>query len=199
MPGALTKGVSFINLRAFVEGRWGKPGWDALMERMSPHDRQQVESSTAIGWYPLALWARLVHELDDVHGAGDNALVVQLGRYEAERDITIIYRAMFRLLNPATIIEKTTEYWKKFHDTGRWEMKRISDKEIEGRLYEWGIVDYALCRELVGYLSRALELVGAKNVIFEHPICRAKGGDHCYFRARWGAIGENAIEKARKP
>lgn len=169
------------------------------MERFRPNERDEIESFVSVGWYSLELWARLIRELDDVHGAGDLGLIVQLGRFEAERDITIIYRAMFRLLNPATIIVKTTEYWRKFHDTGRWEMNRVSDKEIEGRLYDWGVVDYALCRELVGYLSRALELVGAEGVIFDHPKCRSRGEDHCYFRARWGKTGDNTIEKSRKP
>jgi len=42
----------------------------------------------------------------------------------------------------------------KFLDLSLRLPKLFSDKEIEGRLYDWGGVDYALCRELVGYLSR---------------------------------------------
>ncbi len=198
-PIALTKGVSFTNLRAFVEGRWGKPGWDALMERVRPHERQEIEAIVPVGWYSLALWARLIRELDELHGSGDLGLVVQLGRFEAERDITTIYRVMFRLMNPANVIVKTTEYWSKFHDTGHWEMKRVSDKELEGTLHDWGVVDHALCRELVGYLSRALELVGASGVIFEHPECRARGQTRCYFRARWGKTVENTVDTTPKP
>jgi hypothetical protein len=196
--GALTKGVSFTNLRAFVHGRWGKPGWLALMDRLTPQERSEIEAIVPVGWYPLELYARMIHELDDLHGAGDLGLIVQLGRFEAEHDITLIYRAMFRLMNPATVIVKTGEYWRKFHDTGRWEMKRISDKEIEGTLHDWGVVDYALCRELVGYMARALELVGADSVIFEHPECRAKGHNRCHFRARWGKTKQNTLDKPAK-
>src|SRR5205809_846369 len=82
--------------------------------------------------------------IDDVHGSGDLGLVVQLGRFEAERDLTTIYRLMFRLVNPATVVVKTTDYWRKFHDTGSWEMMRMSPTEIQGVLTGWGVVDHAL-------------------------------------------------------
>jgi len=57
---------------------------------------------------------------------------------------------------------------------------------VTGTLENWGVVDVALCRELVGYLGRTIELVGAKNVLMEHPRCRARGDRACFFQARWG-------------
>lgn len=187
-----------MHLRAFVESRWGKAGWDAVLERLRQHERDEIASILPVGWYPLALYARMIRAMDQTHGDGDLALVVQLGRFEAERDLTTLYRIMFRLVNPATVVEKTTDYWRKFHDTGSWEMKRLSDKEIEGTLSGWGVVDHALCRELVGYFSRLLELVGAQGVIVEHPECRAKGAGRCYFRARWGRTDANIVDSSRR-
>ena len=133
-------------------------------------------------------YARLIHAIDEAHGAGDLGLVVQLGRFEAERDLTIIYRLLFRLMNPATVVEKTTDYWHKFHDTGSWEMMRVGDNEIQGVLSGWGVVDHALCRELVG----------AQNVIVEHPECRGRGHARCLFRGRWGATAANRVDSSRK-
>jgi hypothetical protein len=140
----------------------------------------------------------LIHAIDEVHGAGDLGLVVQLGRFEAERDVTTIYRIMFRLVNPGTVVQKTTDYWRKFHDTGSWEMMRQGSQEIQGVLTGWGVVDHALCRELVGYFSRVLELVGAQGVIVEHPECRARGYTRCFFRARWGTTAPNVVDSSRK-
>lgn len=168
------------------------------MEKLRPTDRDEIAAAVPIGWYPLALYTRLIHAMDEVHGAGDLGLVVQLGRFEAERDLTIIYRLVFRLMSPATVVVKTTDYWRKFHDTGTWEMQKVGNNEIQGVLSGWGVVDHALCRELVGYFSRALELVGAQNVIVEHPECRARGYARCFFRARWGAVAANSVDSARK-
>lgn len=194
---ALTKGVGFNHLKAFTLARWGEAGWIATLEELPQHERDELAAIVPVGWYPLALYARAIRAMDRVHGEGDLALVVQLGGFEAERDLTTLYRLMFRLVNPATVVEKTTDYWRKFHDTGAWEMRRISDRAIEGTLTDWGVVDHALCRELVGYFSRLLELVGAQGVIVEHPECRAKGAGRCHFRARWGKTESNLIDSGR--
>ena len=196
--GALTKGVGFNHVKAFAQSRWGPEGWTALLGKLRSTDRDAIAEAVPIGWYPLALYVRLIHALDEVHGAGDLGLVVQLGRFEAERDITTIYRIMFRLMSPATVVEKTTDYWRKFHDTGTWEMQRVGNSEIQGALSGWGVVDHALCRELVGYFSRVLELVGAQNVIVEHPECRARGYARCLFRGRWGATAANSVDSSSR-
>jgi predicted hydrocarbon binding protein len=47
-------------------------------------------------------------------------------------------------------------------------------------------------------MARALELVGADSVIFEHPECRAKGHNRCHFRARWGKTKQNTLDKPAK-
>ncbi len=201
---AKTKGVGFINVKNFVTERFGAAGWDAVTGRLSPEDRDELSSAVSVGWYSLPLYARLIRVLDEVHGYGDLALVVQLGRYEAERDLTTIHRAFLRFFNPAFIVEKFAEYWKRFHDSGEWVAVRDSDRQITATLANWGCVDHALCRELVGYFTRTLELVGAKNVIVEHPKCRAKGEGQCVFRARWGSFQTEStssrdVSSAAKP
>ncbi len=183
---ALTKGISFVNVKAFTIQRFGQEGYDAVLERLTPADREVLPSVVTIGWYSLALYARLINALEEAHGYGDMALVVQLGRFEAERDLTLIHRVFLRIMNPAIVVEKTGEYWRRFHDTGEWKLTRESPTRLSGTLEGWGCVDEALCRELVGYLTRLMELVGAKNVLIEHPRCRARQQDECFFKARWG-------------
>jgi hypothetical protein len=181
-----TKGVGFVNVRAFAVERFGAGGYTAVTERLTPADRAELDSVVPVGWYSLGLYARVIRALDEVHGYGDLSLVLQLGRYEAERDLTTIHRVFLRLANPAYVVEKFGDYWRRFHDSGRWELIRESDTQVSGYLDEWGYVDHALCRELVGYMGRLLELVGARNVVMEHPKCRGRGDARCFFRGRWG-------------
>jgi predicted hydrocarbon binding protein len=185
MAGAVTKGIGFTNVRNFVKEKWGDEGWEAVLQRLRPDDRDVLASVVPIGWYSLALYAQLIRAVDEVHGYGDLSVLVQLGRYEAEKDLTTIHRMLLRLVNPATVVEKSMDYWRRFHDTGTWNIRRVSPTEVEGLLEGWGVVDHALCRELGGYLARLLELVGARSVVVEHPRCRANGDADCFFSARW--------------
>jgi hypothetical protein len=183
---AKTKGVGFTNVRAFTLDRFGgEAGWKSVINELTSAERDELASVISMGWYSLEMYARLIRALDKVHGKGDLALMKDLGRFEAETDIKTIHRFFLRFTNPAFIVEKTTDYWKRFHDTGTWVVTRDAHG-VTMLLDGWGCVDTALCRELVAYLGRALELAGATNVTVEHPKCRGRADPQCIFKGRWG-------------
>jgi hypothetical protein len=182
---AITKGITVTHARSYVEEVFGASGWARVLEQSSPEDRALLGSVVAVGWYELDLYARLLHTIDAALGKADLELLTAIGRYGAEKDFTTTYRLFFRLRSPAYAIEKIAEYWRKFHDTGVWTVERESDGRARGTLREWGCVDRALCRELISYMTRVLELVGAKDVRLTHPRCRAEGETECFFTLRW--------------
>jgi len=180
---ARTKGVGFNNVRSFVTDSYGAEGWRQMLAMFAGTDREVLDSVVAMGWYDLGLYARLIRAIDARFGAGDLKLAVSIGRYEAEKDLTSIHQWLLRLVRPSIAIEQVGKYWRRFHDTGDWTASLRGDREINARLTGWGVVDAALCRELVGYLQRTLELLGAREVIMEHTRCRVRGEADCEFRA----------------
>jgi hypothetical protein len=184
---ARTKGVRFASARAFVAERFGERGWDEALDRLTPADREAVSAVLPVGWYALALYVRLIRAIDEAHGVGDLALAVQLGRFEAERDVATTHRALLRVGSPALALDRHAELWRRTHDSGSWTLTRDGATSMFGVLSELGVDDHALCRVLVGYLGRLLDLVGARSARIEHPRCRALGDAECLFRARWGA------------
>ncbi len=195
---ANTKGGSFATVRAFVAERYGAPGWDETCELLSAVDRVELDAMLPVGWYPSSLYARLIRAVDEAHGCGDLALVVQLGRYAADREGAAIQRAFARLPNPSYAASRIGEHWRRFHDHGDWQLERISDAQIAGVLASPGYVDHAICRETGGYIGRLLELLGAKYVLLEHPQCRAHGDAECFFQGRWGGV-RNAPQPSALP
>lgn len=187
--GALTKGMGFVNARSFVLARAGSAGWEAVLARLSEDDRATLASIIAVGWYPIGLDARLQRAIDEVHGTGDQATSEAIGRYAAERDLTTIHRIFLRLFSPGFAVEKLTELWPRYHDSGRWTIVESSGTHVIGRLDDWGgNVDAILCRGAAGYIGRCLELAGARHVVMDHPKCRARGDAFCLFTSRWGQI-----------
>lgn len=190
---AKTKGVGFSNVKNFTVERYGQDGWEQVLARLTQPERDELASIVAVGWYSLPFYAKLIRVIDQVHGYGDLGLLLQLGRYEAEKDLTTLHRMLLRLASPAYAVEKTAEYWRRFHDTGTWTMTREGDSQLRGSLEGWGCVDLALCRELQGYLTRSMELVGAKNVVVDHVRCRTKGEPTCIFVGKWGRLASASL------
>lgn len=182
---AKTKGVGFSNVKAFASEHYGEQGWDAVLASMSDADREEIMAVMPVGWYSLSLYARLIRAVDAVHGKGDLALLDQIGRYEAQHDLTYVHRIFLKLANPAYVIEQLGKLWTRFHDTGSWEVTRFTTTHATGILRDWGYVDQAMCRELVGYLARSIEICGGHGVAVEHTKCRSRGDSECVFEARW--------------
>lgn len=182
---ALTKGVGFANVRAFVGERFGAVAWQELLASMPKVEREELESMLPVGWYDLGLYANLIHAVDRTMGRGDLSLIAQLGRFEAEKDLTTIHQFFLRFANANVVVEGTSKYWRRFHDTGVWETERLGERGAIAKLRDWGVVDAGLCAELGAYLGRALELCGCRDLVMEHPLCRVRGDAHCEFRSRW--------------
>jgi len=183
---ARQKGVGIVNARAYVLERYGADGWQAVLAQLPHADRQGVDTAIGVGWYTHGVYMRLVRAIDEVHGVGDLAMAVQLGRWGAERDLSTIYRLFFRFANPAWVVEKSTEYWRRFHEDGEWIIERVGKMHVVGTLRGWRTDDAAYCRVNGGYMGRLLELVGARGVTVDHASCVARGDRECVFRVRWG-------------
>jgi hypothetical protein len=181
---ARTKGLTIGHVERFSKQRFGERGWLDTLSKLSPSDQQLLAEVVAVGWYDLELYARLIRALDERHGRGDLALLDELGRFEAEQDYRGIFRLFFRMASPAYMVEKTADYWRRFHDAGQWAVERRGPTAVWGALSGWG-VDSALCRELVAYVKRAIELVGGRDVVLEHPRCRARGSNRCEYLMSW--------------
>lgn len=182
---ATTKGLGFINVRSFVVERYGATAWKELVDSFPPAERAILGAIVSIGWYDLELYARLIRTIDERLGRGNLKVCYALGRYEAERDLTGAHQWFLKLFGPTTAIEQMGKYWRRFHDTGAWETERRGDREVFARLTGWGVVDAALCRELLGYVGRALELLGGREITLEHPRCRVEGHPLCELHLTW--------------
>jgi len=184
--GGKTKGIGFVALREFVFDRYGLDGWTDVLAELSSGDRAALEGIVTMGWYSLPLYARSLRAVDKVRGTGDLELIFQLGKYQAERDLTTVHRAFLRIANPSFILEQSAEYWGRFHDSGTWTVERLGPTRVRAYLDGWAHVDAALCREVSGYLLKAFELVGARNPWLDHAQCRARGSARCLFAGGWG-------------
>jgi hypothetical protein len=176
------KGSNFVTMRAFAE----KHGVaDALRASLTPDARTAFDEALAIGWYDAPAFVEVLHALGPALGKPGAEVMRELGYFSVERDMTTVHRVFFRLANPAFVLEKPTQYWSRFHDRGEWRVERLGPSQVRADLVGCGIVDTLFCENVLAYIARMFELVGAKDARWEHPACRARGGETCTFTGEW--------------
>jgi hypothetical protein len=183
-PAALSKGTIVLHARSFVVSRFGALGWQAVLDRLPEDDRKTFSAMLPITWYPHEADVRLFQAIVDVHGKGDKQLLLELGRFEAEHDLRRIHRMFMRFADPAYVLEKASDYWSRFHNTGRWTVDR-TENGASGTLFEWDPPHELHCLYLGAYIARMFELVGARQVRVDHPRCRCRGDRGCTFEGTW--------------
>ncbi len=174
----LTKGIRFDNLRAFVAQRFGEGAWEGVLSTLPPEDAGVLRTVVRSGWYDHAVRARLVRAICRRGGA---ALGQEIGRFEAERDLTTVHRWFLRLVRPAAALRDMNVYWRRTEDSGRWTSEARGGGFV-ARLHDWNPVEPALCATVQGYLGRTLELLVGGELFVEHSRCRAGGDPFCEFR-----------------
>lgn len=176
------KGMSITNLQAFIEERYGAGVWMKVLEPLSDEDRTAVSSVDAGEWYPIELHNRINRAACDVVRDGSLTLAQEVGRFSAERDFKVTGRWALRCIPIRFALENLDLFWREDEDAGYWRSSVEPDKFVAD-LYGWEAAEPVLCQRLLHYMGRILEYLGPVES-FEHPVCRAHGGDHCSFQFR---------------
>jgi RNA polymerase sigma factor (sigma-70 family) len=176
----LIPGAKIFLRRDFVRERFGVATWEAVLSRVPEEDRRQIATADSGAWYDVHLVERLHQAVADQLKA-DDALLTELGRFDADRELSTVYRWFVRLLRPSFAIRHMNLYWRRSHDTGTWRSWQ-NGAEVTAELRDWAVINRAWCTTLAGYLGRTLELFGGKIGPIEHTECRAEGHEACIYR-----------------
>jgi DNA-binding CsgD family transcriptional regulator len=179
-PIGRSQGIKILNKREFVRERYGAAAWEEILALLPEEDRTRLESADPAAWYETGLHERLLNAMCKQLQA-DDALLLAMGRADADRELSTVHRWFVRLMKPSFAIANMNLYWRRAHDTGTWRSWQ-RDTEVTAELRDWGFISRSACLTVLGYLGRTLELFGGRVGPLEHLECRSEGAPACLFR-----------------
>jgi hypothetical protein len=185
MSAARFKGLVLLNARDFCVERFGIDGWSHVVDALATEERDVVDAAVHVGWYDIALYDHVHEAIDSELGRGDGVLMRSLGHWCAERDLTTVHRMFMRLLSPSFLLKKYGDYWKRYQDSGEWNVVREDERRIRATLSRWGSVSEPTCIRLGAYIEKMLELSGGRGALTTRPKCRSRGDAACEYVVEW--------------
>jgi len=179
------KGLVLLNARTFCTERFGDQGWSRVRDSLSPSDLEIVDGAVHVGWYDLGIYDRLHETVDRVLGDDDLRLMVDLGHYCAEHDLSTVHRLFMRMASPSFLLSKYGEFWRRYQDSGTWAVDREAPKRVRCTLSNWGSRSEATCVRLSSYIERFLQLAGGKGARALRTKCNARGDRSCEYLCEW--------------
>jgi hypothetical protein len=182
---ALSKGSIYASVRLFVEKKYGAEELARCLAELPAEDRQLLESSLPVGWYPLEPVLELHRILDRRQGRGDLSLCREMGEFSSQWQMTVFHRLYLRFKTPHWLIQKAGTMWSNYHDTGHWEVEEVGPNEVIARLHDFGVVDEAFCARFHGWLLGIGALTGVSEAKIDEKHCRCRGAAYCEFVCSW--------------
>ncbi len=137
-------------------------------------------------WYPAAVLVRLMEACAAALPQDPEETYWRMGRQSCDDTLTAVYRLMSRFSNPEFILRRAVRLWNDYYDRGEFEVLETLPESGAVRVTGAGFSHPALCRRIGGWIERAVEITGGREVEVEHPACAlADGGEAEEWRARW--------------
>lgn len=191
MGNPAAKGAGTKSWAEFIDRRFGAGTMNDLVATLPSTLRTIWPDVLPSAWYPARftglVWAALVER----HGGRDRAaterMLVELGRYVAEDNLSNVYRFLLSVMSPDRLLAMMPRLWGTYFDD-----IKVVTREIEpGRLGEvrvFGLGDVAYLGPVAcGWLAFAYERAGARGVEVWEEGYRAgrTSGDPLVFMIRW--------------
>lgn len=180
------KGSALSSRILWVELQHGAQGLARLLRQVSPELRGSIEGGIGKAkWYPFDQFVELNVVIDRLFGAGDLALVRELGRAGADTNLRTIYRLFYKLGSVHWILGRGVRLWSAHYDSGACEITGRGAKAAVMRIHNFATPHQAHCLSVMGWIERSVELSGGKRPIVEETKCRTRGDELCQIDISW--------------
>ena len=186
--GRRVKGTLIAARLRFLKAR-GPEMFDRVVNRMGAEDQTMLRGMVLpSSWYPADLLQRLEMTAAAIVSSGDQrALFLEMGRYTAQTNLgpTGVQRAYVRPDDPHFILSNVPRMYVTQHTDGNRTYEKVASHAAIIRSYDAEKPRTEDCLTTVGWMARAIECSGGREVQVEEKLCRAKGATHCEFHCRW--------------
>ena len=185
---ARVRGTALLANRDFLKKNYGADAFERVLESL-PRQHAETLGSIALAhdWLPAeAMVASLVASAKLFSPDDPDSFYEQVGAYGADYDLTFIHRFLLKFTSPIWIMERGAKLWREYHNSGDWKIEHgPTAHSLVGTLSDFAVVAGPMCRTVVGFVRRAGQLTGAKNMRVEHRRCRSAGAPACVFEGQW--------------
>lgn len=186
--GRRVKGTLIAARLRFLRAR-GHDMAERVLSRMSAEDQATLRGMVLpSSWYSADLLGRLEMTAAAIVANGDTrALFLEMGRYTAQTNLgpTGVQRAYVRADDPHFLLSNVPRMYVTQHTEGSRTYEKLDPRAAVIRSYEGETPRPEDCLTTVGWIGRAIECSGGREVRVEEKLCRSKGAAHCEFHCRW--------------
>ncbi len=181
------KGTALLAIRDFVKLNH-QDKYEQWLGMLNEGSKQIFQSSIdSTKWYPVEIAAieptQRISELffnnDIVKGAWES------GRYSAQKGLTGIYKIFVKATSPSFIISRAKDVFARYYRPCEMEVVKNQDAGVLINLINADGCDNVIVNRICGWIERALEISGVKDIRITTLEKKNEKGNIIEFKILW--------------
>lgn len=159
------KGTGMIFLKNEVK-KAGPAKEEELLKLLDAEEYETWDKAMSFHWLPMSIANKLWIHCSKVlcPGQTQSRGLYTLGIKMAKHDINTVYRLIFRIISPETIMQKSAGMWRTYHQAGESHVEKKYEGMIVFYVMNYPDLPAEFCEATAGYIHGLVELAGMKNV-----------------------------------
>lgn len=181
------KGTAVLTLPLFIKEKYGKEAFDKWLAALSDEAKDvyafPILSSS---WFPVKeILVEPTRKICDLFYNGKVTGGWDSGRFSADYSLKGIYKMFVRFGSVKFLIDKSSAILPTYYDSCRIEVKEFSDNKSVLHISEFPVPDAIIDSRIGGWVERALEISGCKDIRVVISQSLAKGDPVTELKISW--------------
>ena len=180
------KGLAIVSTLEFIKREYGEEAAQEILDQL-PEEQQTLfafKGCKAL-WYPFDVYKNVSTLVMNKFGNGDVKFLRKIGANTAEHDAKVIVKLFYRIGTPQFIVRLGTWAYRRYFSEGEVTVRESHKGKTVFEIYKSSVIDPIHYERVAGWMNRAIELSGGKNVQTNVFIFEEGGHKVLIFENKW--------------
>jgi hypothetical protein len=180
------KGAAVESIPKFVQSKFGER-YSEWINSLSDDSKQIIqEKLLSNSWYPIDLAViEPMQKICEMFYSGDHKGAWEIGRFAAEIALKGVYKLFVKIGNPKFMIMRASGIISSYYRPGDVKIIELKANAVAIYLSNFNIKHHLIENRIAGWIERAFEINGCKNVQMKINQSMTKGNDVCEMIVSW--------------
>lgn len=180
-----TRGSTLRSTMEYLEYALPAAELEAVLGRLSPKDREQIESASVTDDVPYHVALALWRSADVALGPIDPQWAEHAGAEAIRVRGMQLYKGLLQKPSPEDFLTQHISLFQRYYRPGDMKVMEHRPGRASARLLGFEPGDALFCRRLSGGWLAAITLAGGKDAVVHHPRCVMEGDLFCEWQVGW--------------
>lgn len=181
------KGTALVPVPVFIKSTFGEPRFNEWLNTLSPKAREVYSAPIlSSSWFSLKeIFSEPTKQICDMFYHGQLLGASECGKFSADFALKGIYRIFVQLGSPEFFLDRAAIMLPTYYKPSKMQLIEKSKNSGTVRIVEFPEIDPYVEARIMGWINRALEISGCKNLLVRTTASHTKGQPYTEITATW--------------